>query len=127
VSDHQRLRKDDELERSRRAPPPVDRQEPTTADTIRDLQGTAGNRAVAQLLGPDASAPALATVQREETGGGDKGTTKAPGTMTIEELKLAMPIQSLQHQAGRPGRGRDQEFTGLSSRRHTAASCRSHP
>ena len=100
MSDRQRRRKDDDLDRTRHPRPPAGR-EPADADSILDLQGTAGNQAVTSLLGRDA-APGPATVQREEKA--DKGPTSGVGTMTIPEMKLALPIQSFQQQSGRPGR-----------------------
>jgi hypothetical protein len=111
MSDRQRLGKDDEGDRTRHARPPVGR-EPADADSILGLQGTAGNQAVAGLLGRDAkSGPA--TIQRDEKGGGDKSTSSAPGSMTIPEIKLTLPIQSFQQQLS-PGiaRGRERKTGG---------------
>jgi hypothetical protein len=95
--DRPRLRKEDELARSRRPASTPDRRDGPRTPSVLDLQRSAGNQAVAQLLA--AEADASPTVQRDET-----DTTSGVGTMSIPEWKLDVPIQSFQHGASRPNR-----------------------
>ena len=112
--DRQRPHRDDEAsdERQARAPRPI---EAGGADTaILDLQATAGNRAVTELLAPSTGDVA---VQRETTDESPTAeptdtTASATRTMSIPDLKLSVPIQSIQMGAQRAGRG----GTGNSSR-----------
>ena len=112
--DRQRPHRDDEAsdERQARAPRPI---EAGGADAaILDLQATAGNRAVTELLAPSTGDVA---VQRETTDESPTAeptdtTASATRTMSIPDLKLSVPIQSIQMGAQRAGRG----GTGNSSR-----------
>ena len=96
--DRRRLPNEDQLERDRRQPSARGAPAGDAAGSVLNLQRAVGNQAVAELLGA-ASQGAVATVQRDET-----DTTTATGTMTIPELKLAIPIQSFQLQTNRPRR-----------------------
>ncbi len=112
--DRERRHREDEASEARqaRAPQP---NEPHGADAaILDLQATAGNRAVTELLAPSAGDTA---VQRDTTNDTPTAepmdaTTSATRTMSIPDLKLSVPIQSIQMVAPRAGRG----GTGDSSR-----------
>ena len=102
--DRQRRHREDEASDERRSRTPG----PTTADgadaAIVDLQATAGNRAVTELLGPTAGDVAI---QRDTTDGTPPAeptdTSTATGsTMSIPDLKLSVRVESVQ-QGGRGG------------------------
>ena len=112
--DRQRRHREDESSdvRQARAPRP---DEASGADAaILDLQAMAGNRAVTELLAPTAGD---FPVQRDTTDDTPTAepmdtTTSATRTMSIPDLKLSVPITSIQMVAPRSGRG----GTGDSSR-----------
>ena len=81
---------------------------------ILDLQATAGNRAVTELLAPTAGDVAGAARHDRWHAAAEPmdTTTSATRTMSIPDLKLSVPIQSIQMVAPRAGRG----GTGDSSR-----------
>jgi hypothetical protein len=102
--DRQRRHHEDEAsdERGSRAPRPAAADGADAA--ILDLQATAGNRAVTELLGAPAAGDLA--LQRDATDGTPMaepaGTEASPtsSTMSIPDLKLSMPVDSVQ-QRGR--------------------------
>ncbi len=98
MNDRRHLRRDDDADRELSPAPRRERRESPEAASILDLQGSVGNRAVAQLLElqrqPADQAPGAEPA--------NDGPTTASGTMTIPEMKLAMPILSFSQQIGRP-------------------------
>jgi hypothetical protein len=115
--DHLRRRRRDEDEWRERAP---QRDAPQGADTesLLDLQARAGNRAVTELVGAQGTDAGLPQVQRESPDAAPTATPDAEGkprvdTMSIPELNVAVPIQSIDSSrmgpSGRGGSGRDRE------------------
>jgi hypothetical protein len=107
VNDRRRLRRDDDTDRDQAPTRPAGRHDNPATAAILDLQSSAGNHAVGQLLQTGAHDPALVPLQREpvDQAPGAEPTdtrTSAGETMTIPELELVMPILSFQQQAGRP-------------------------
>ena len=103
--DRQRRHREDEAsdERRSRAPRPAEADGADAA--ILDLQATAGNRAVTELLGPAAGEVAL---QRDTTDGtptaepADSAAPTTGSTMSIPALDLSVPLLSVQ-QGAKPG------------------------
>ena len=86
---------------------------------ILDLQATAGNRAVTELLGPMAGDVAI---QRDTTDGTPAAeptdTSTATGnTMSIPDLKLSVPVESVQTAVN----GADRGTSGRGSREQTTS------
>ena len=117
--DRQRRHREDEASDEGRSRAP----RPTTADgadaAILDLQATAGNRAVTELLGPMAGDVAI---QRDTTDGTPAAeptdTSTATGnTMSIPDLKLSVPVESVQTAVN----GADRGTSGRGSREQTTS------
>jgi hypothetical protein len=76
-------------------------------DPLPELQRTAGNRAVAELLGAQ-RVDAPATVQRQPADGAESanaGEVTAAGSMTIPELDKTLPILAFSRRADRTQKG----------------------
>ena len=107
-----RLRREDDGERTRPPGSRVDRQSPA-ADSILGLHDHAGNRAVASLLTSRGVAVARVPVQRytpgkaPPPGKANDGKTSASGTMTIPDWKLSVPITSFSQQVKGPNREKE--------------------
>ena len=109
MNDRRQMRRDEDGDRERSSAPQRERRENPEAASILDLQGSAGNRAVAQLLETRDSrdtraAPALATLQRQPVDQGSEAEptdtrTSAVGTLSIPDLEMAIPILSFSHSA----------------------------
>ncbi len=109
--DRQRPRRWDEESESRRAMAPQrDTSVGSDADSILDLQAQAGNRAVSELLSAREGAEPV-PVQRDGGDGtptatpADTGPSPGVNTMSIPELKLGVPVQSVQNSTRGPGGG----------------------
>ncbi len=111
------MRRDEEPDAHRSPAPGPERRENRETATILDLQGSAGNRAVAQLLETRESrdardardaAPARATLQRQPADQSPRAEptdsrTTATGTMSIPEMEVDMPILSFARRVSGPG------------------------
>jgi hypothetical protein len=108
MNDRRHLRRDEDADKEQSPAPRRERPENSETASIRDLQASAGNRAVAQLLEARNADPVLAPVQREP-GGWKPGAKPAENsTMTIPDMKLTMPILSFSQLDRGAGRAKDQ-------------------
>lgn len=103
MNDRRHVRRGEDAERERSPGLRSERREHPETASILDLQGSAGNRAVAQLLETRDRHSALAPLQRQplDQAPGAEPTdsrTQANGTVTIPEMELVMPIISFQQQ-----------------------------
>ena len=113
MNDRRRLHAEEDPERARYGTVRPDRRDDPRSASILDLQGRAGNQAVAELLGGRASDAARTPVQRDVPKGETDtkgGKTSGAGTMTIPTLDMAVPILSFSQQAG--GAGQKKESGG---------------
>ncbi len=111
MNDRRHVRRDEEADAHRSPAPGPERRENRETATLLDLQGSAGNRAVAQLLesrDKRDAAPALATLQRQpadQAPGAEPADSRstATGSMTIPEMDVDMPILSFARRISGPG------------------------
>lgn len=104
MNDRRHLRRDEDADKEQSSTTPRARRENHENASILDLQASAGNRAVAQLLESREGDPAPAPVQRQWSAPKpapapeptDRGPTPT-GTMTIPDVKLTMPIISFSY------------------------------
>ena len=106
MSDRRHLWRDEDADKEQSPAPRREQRENSETASILDLQSSAGNRAVAQLLKSRETTPVPAVQRdwgdpkpREEPK--DSGPT-ATGTMTVPDLELVVPILSFSRQAGSP-------------------------
>ena len=87
MNDRRHVRRDEEATELQVSAPRRERRESSEAASILNLQGSAGNRAVAQLLEVQRQPP-------EQAPGAEPTDTRTSGvgTMTIPELKMAISI-----------------------------------
>ncbi len=108
--DRQRRHREDEASEDRQSRAP----RPTEADgsdaAILDLQATAGNRAVTELLAAPGTDATTTTAQRDTPNGAptaepaDSGAPTGGSTMSIPVLDLSVPLMSIQQgKAPSPG------------------------
>jgi hypothetical protein len=108
VNDRRHVRRGEAAEQEHsQAPRPEWRENPETA-SILNLQGSAGNRAVAQLFESRDGDAAHAPLQRQpaDQAPGAEPTdsrTSAAGTMSIPDMEMVIPILSFSQQVGGPG------------------------
>ena len=98
--DRRQLRRVEEADKERSPGPGREPRKSAEAASILDLQGSAGNRAVAQLLESRNADPTLAPLQRQPSGWRPGSESANDGRMTIPDMKLTMPIRSFSHQDG---------------------------
>lgn len=111
MNDRRHLGRDEETVKGRA--PTLERHENSDSAAILELQGRAGNRAVAAMLEAHGAEAARSPVQRQPEGQAlpaepaNEGKTSAAGTMTLPELDMTVPIASFQQQVGRPAQPKE--------------------
>jgi hypothetical protein len=112
VNTRRSLRRGDDPDQQQPAALAPDRRDRPETASILDLQASAGNRAVAELITSQAEAGRL-ELQRDPAVDGSRaeptneGGANASGTMAIPDLDLSIPLLSFSQQLTGPGRSKE--------------------
>jgi hypothetical protein len=110
VNDRRSARRDEESDDRRAAAAPLERRERPEAASILELQASAGNRAVAELMGSHQDDAGRQELQRDPADDASRaepaneGNATATATMAIPDLELSIPLLSFSRQVTGPGR-----------------------